>query len=158
MHEDSRLASMFIFYVAMLLYFCVGAITTLGTGWYHTLAIPWWMFNDYVVAITWSVLFISTALSASCFWDSAPRDRGFAATLWIYMGNGLLVLLWNYFFFGLHSLSLAFLAAIAVALSLLALIVRTKPKVKKASLYLIPYLFWMVFALYFSYSIIGPNS
>ena len=158
MPEDFRVANLFIFYVAMLLYFCVGAITTLGQGWYHTLAVPEWMFNDYVVAVTWSVLFISTALSARCFWDSASRNRGFGTTLWIYLGNGLLVLLWNYLFFGLHALALAFLAAIAVALSLLALVIRTRSQARKAAAYLVPYLLWMVFALYFSYSIIGLNA
>jgi tryptophan-rich sensory protein len=157
MGKDSRLANYFIAYVAALLFFGVGAITTLGLDWYATLALPAWMPSETVVAAAWALLFVFTTWSACIVWDAADRGKGFRATIALYMGNALLVLLWNYLFFGVHALLAASVVALVVGASVLALMVRVLAISRKAALMLIPYLAWMIAALCFNYLIWALN-
>jgi len=157
-HRDHRLAYSFIFYVAALLFFGVGAITTLGLKWYAGLVKPLWTPPDLMVALIWILLFITTALSVSLFWSaSLHRERKFALTLGLYAANSLLVLLWNYLFFGLNRLDLAWWSAIAVGASIVLLMLHLWRNHRAAALLLLPYLAWMVFALAFTHTLLVLN-
>lgn len=74
-----------------------------------------------------------------------------------YMGNGLLILLWNYLFFGLHMLFAASLVSLVVGVSVVDLMIRVNRVSKKAAYMLIPYLVWMIFALGLNYIIWSLN-
>lgn len=154
MHDHSRLPRYFIYYITTLLFFAVGAITTLGLPWYDTLLLPKWTPSDEVVALLWCVLFVCTAVSLVNFWERAMR-RGWSAserrTVYLYAGNALLILLWNYAFFGLHLLGFSLLTATLVGVSAAALMARTWRNSQTASLLLLPYMLWMIFAVYFNY-------
>lgn len=154
MYNHSRLPRYFIYYITTLLFFAVGAITTLGLPWYDTLVLPAWTPSDMLVALLWCVLFVCTAMSLVNFWEKAVR-RGWNTkerlTVYLYAGNALLILLWNYAFFGLHLLGLSLIAATLVGLSAVALMARTWRNSQIASLLLLPYILWMMFAVYFNY-------
>ena len=153
MNNDHRLVNYFTVYVATLLFLCVGAITTLGLGWYETLVLPAWMPPTIVVAFVWGLLFVLTTLSASIVWNTAEHDTPLYIVVALYMGNALFILLWNYLFFGLHALLAASVVALVVGLSVLGLMIRVWRISKKASLMLLPYLIWMILALGFCYLI-----
>jgi tryptophan-rich sensory protein len=151
--DNSLLVRWFIYYAALVLFFAVGAITTLGLSWYHALALPAWAPSDLAVALIWCVLFLLAALSAVELYPSASR-----AVRALYAGNALLILLWNYLFFGLHALGPALLAAVAVGLSALALFAAAWPISRRAAWLLAPYLLWMLYAIALTHLIYRLNS
>lgn len=157
MRSDHRLADYAIVYVALLLFFAVGAITTLGLGWYGALTLPAWMPTSLTVAVVWCVLFLLTALSAIEVWDKVPPGQGLSTMIKLYPGNALLVLLWNYLFFGAHELLLALIAAVLVLASVLALIVSVRRVTPKGAWLLAPYLLWMLAAVYINYAVWSLN-
>ena len=75
----------------------------------------------------------------------------------LYMANALLVLGWNYLFFGLHHLALSFVAALGVVVSVLVLMGVVRKVSKKAMILLVPYLGWVLFAALLSYTIAVAN-
>lgn len=156
--SDQKLVHYFIFYVATLLFFGVGAITTTGLSWYETLITPGWMLPQLLIACIWGVLFVLVSLSMCLFWDASIRDRRFFVSTALYLGNAALVLLWNYLFFGQHLLQIATVAAVAVTLSLVALMVSVRKVSKAATLLLVPYLLWLIYASYFSYLVTVLNT
>lgn len=148
----------FIFYAATLVFFAIGIVTTLGLGWYGELNTPTWTPPELVIAAIWGILFVTTVVSLSIFCDVQKlQTKAFRNTVGIYMGNALLILLWNYLFFGVHQLALALWAAIAVGLSVLILIFRIKNSSKAAAWLLVPYLVWVVFAIVINYVVILMN-
>jgi benzodiazapine receptor len=158
MKTDTTLARSFIGYVVTLLFFSIGAITTLGLNWYSSLILPAWTPPELLIAFVWIILFSCLGLSVSIFWETSTRNEAsFAAVISLYMTNAMLVLLWNYLFFGVHNLGIAFGSAIAVGASIGVLMMKLWKESRTASLLLTPYLLWMVFALYFTYSVLILN-
>lgn len=148
----------FIFYAATLVFFGIGIITTLGLGWYRGLNIPLWTPPELVIAAVWGTLFVTTVVSLSIFCDAQKKStETFRNTVLIYMSNALLILLWNYLFFGTHQLVLALWAAIIVAISVLILILRVKNSSKAAAWLLAPYLAWVAFAIVINYAVMLMN-
>lgn len=158
MDNDTKLSRSFIFYVATLLFFGVGGITTLGLDWYTTLALPWWTPPELFVAFVWLILFICTATSISIFWERSRRgEASFRFIVSLYVVNSFLILLWNYLFFGVHELAFAFAAAVAVGISVAVLMLQLWKEVRHAALLLVPYLGWMLFALAYTYTVMLMN-
>ncbi len=158
MNNETKLERSFIFYVATLLFFGVGAITTIGLDWYTTLTLPWWTPPVFLVAVVWFALFLCTAFSLSIFWEeSKKRDASFRAMLSLYVVNSFLILLWDYLFFGVHALAVAFAVAVAVGVSVALLMVSLWNDVRRAAILLVPYFAWMLFALVYTYSVMLMN-
>ncbi len=157
MRSDTLFANYFIAYVTTLMFFGVGAITTLGISWYQTLILPAWMPPTLLVAIVWALLFLLTAFSSSIVWSREPHDSRVRRAIALYSLNALLVLLWNYLFFGLHLLMIAGVVALAVGLSVVALMIQVARISKKATWLLAPYLAWMGLALYLNHVIWALN-
>lgn len=160
MNEQPRIHPFLIFYVATIIFFAVGAITQTGLSWYTGLVLPSWIPSETTVAALWCLLFVSSALSLLNFWNRAARggwSRKEQLTVFFYMANAALVLLWNYAFFALHQLGFALLVACLVGLSAVAIMARTWRNSKSASYLLAPYVAWMIFAVYFSYALAVLN-
>jgi len=158
MNNETKLERSFIFYVATLLFFGVGAITTIGLDWYTTLQLPWWTPPELFVAFVWFVLFLCTAYSVSIFWEQSKKGGASPRSiLSLYVANSFLVLLWNYLFFGVHELGFAFAAASAVGLSVAILMFRLWNRFRNAAVLLLPYLGWMLFALAYTYAVMQMN-
>lgn len=159
MNNETKLERSFIFYVATLLFFGVGAITTIGLDWYTALSLPWWTPPELLVAAVWFVLFLCTAFSVSIFWEQSKK--GGVPSRYIvslYVLNSFLVLLWSYLFFGVHELGFAFGAALAVGLSVVVLMLRLWKGFRNAALLLLPYVGWMLFALAYTYTVMVMNA
>lgn len=158
MKSEIKLERAFIFYVATLLFFGVGAITTLGLNWYDALAKPWWTPPELLVAAIWATLFICTAISVALFWERYPKtEKAFTSILSFYMTNAVLTLFWNYLFFGVHQFDTALSVAILIGISVLVLMVRLWHRCRTSALLLFPYLMWMLYALSFTYTLIRLN-
>lgn len=158
MNNDQKLERSFIFYVAALLFFAVGGITTIGLPWYETLTIPSWTPPELLVAFIWGALFLCTAISVSLFWEKSNRsEASFKSIIGMYMANALLLLLWNYLFFGMHRLDVAFWVAVVVGVSVLVIMARLWKEARTSALLLLPYLAWMLYALFLTYEVLVLN-
>lgn len=153
MDDNSRLANYFIVYIGTLLFLSIGAITSLGLDWYEMLVLPAWMPPTLVVAFVWGVLFVLTMFSVHTVWRATPHDILLRTIVALYMANAVLLLIWNYVFFGLHALSGAAVLALVTGASVLMLMQQVRRISKKASYMLVPYLVWMALALYVCYEI-----
>ncbi len=148
MQNDFRLINSFIFYVAVLFFLGIGAATLPQLPWYYALTRPVWTPSHVVVSTIWLLIFLSTAASLSKYWDTVTHDRTFRWTVRMYAGMALLVLLWNYLFFGAHMVALSVWAAALVTLAILAILLRVRTASAKAALYMVPFLVWGIFATY----------
>lgn len=157
MNEDKRLSQSAIFYVALLLFLSIGAITTTGLDWYRTLQLPSWTPDQLLVAIVWLCLFLCMATSMSIFWGNATGTERTRPIFLLYLGSAGLVLLWNWLFFGAHELTAAFIAAILVGTSLIVLTASLWKLYRSSALLLGPFLIWMAIALVLSYQIMVLN-
>jgi benzodiazapine receptor len=157
MNATARLADYFAFYVTTLIFFAVGAITTSNLSWYRGLILPSWMPSDLLVAVLWGILFLFTALSYSILWKKHREDPKFTITTTLYMGNGLLILLWNYLFFGLHNLTAAAWVSFVVGVSVLAIFFHVFRISRNASYLLTPYLVWVIAAIYLNHVVATLN-
>lgn len=147
-----------VFYVASLVFFAIGIITNIGLGWYGSLAVPAWTPPEGIIAAIWGTLFVTTVLSLNSFWDTQTKlTKGFRTTVLMYMGNAVLILLWNYLFFGTHAVAFALWVAVAVGISVLALIFRVKEFSRTAAWLLVPYLAWVVYAIAINYAVLLMN-
>lgn len=155
--RDIRLSQMAVFYIAVLLFFSIGAITTSGLGWYTTLSLPSWAPGQILTAVIWLSLFLCAAASMSVFLRNAVPCDYTRTVFLLYLGVAGLVLLWNYLFFGAHELTAALVAAALTAAFLIALTALLWKFHKRSALLLTPFLAWMAVALIFSYQIMVLN-
>lgn len=147
----------FFHYVAFLLYLSVGAATLPHLGWYQSLTLPAGALPPALVSAAWLAVFLSCAVSLSAVWEArlqagAYRISGaFAALL-------LLIVLWNYLFFGARSLELASYVAFAITVVAAGTFLLVRPLSRTAALALLPFLGWMAYASYFNYalSVLNP--
>ncbi len=157
---NPRLTRLFIFYIATLFFFAVGAVTTPQLDWYQMLVIPAWAPPPTLIAIIWCILFYLTAYSLSLFWNAGGslHNKKFDLIVKLYLSNAGLILLWNWLFFGMHLLAAASLAALAVLISISILIVFLRKISKKSALLLTPYIAWVIFAMYLNHtlSVLNP--
>jgi benzodiazapine receptor len=158
MKTERFIRDFLIFYAASLVFFAIGVITTLGLGWYNSINTPSWTPPQLLISAIWGMLFITTITSLSLYCDTQKLfTKKFGGTVLLYMGNAFLILLWNYLFFGLHTLVLALCAAVAVGISVLALILRIQKASNAAAWLLVPYFLWVVYAVAINYAVIIMN-
>jgi tryptophan-rich sensory protein len=106
---------------------------------------------DTAIAVIWGVLIFLAVLSLSLFWDVHRKDPRFHTTIALYSVNAVLILVWNYLFFGRHILGLASLASIVVGISVLIIIIHVWRISRASALLLTPYLVWIAFAIYLNH-------
>jgi len=164
-HNDSPIAykdrlarDLKVFGVASFFFFAIGVITMFGMEWYGSLAVPSWMPPEQIIAAIWGTLFVTTAVSLIVLFDAERTATVRLRTIvLLYLGNALLVLLWNYLFFGVHQLALAIGASVAVGISVLVLMYLVKGSSRTAAWLLAPYVAWVGFAIAASYSVMLLN-
>ncbi len=131
--------------------------TSLGmSGWYQTLLLPGFTPSGQFIGIIWMILYALLALSLITAFDQKPQ-RSLGRLTAFYLVNGALSVLWCYLFFSLHRLDVAFIACMALLLSVALLIVENLRFKRLAALLLLPYLLWVAFAGYLNYSIWSLN-
>jgi len=128
-------------------------VTSGGMEWYQTIVKPEWTPSGAIIGTVWTVLFILATISALLFWNRETSPKKKKTVVTVFLLNAALNFLWSYIFFGAHLIDVAVWEAGLLALSVLALIVLMWRKHKVASLLLLPYLLWVSFATYLTYSI-----
>lgn len=134
-------------------YFTSSSVNT----WYKTLQKPLWTPPGSVIGAVWTVLYILTATSALIVWNTFPRDDKFRWIIALFLANAILNALWSYIFFSRHLLGIAVWEAALLGLTVLALMILTWTQSKTASLFLLPYLLWVSFATYLTFTVWSLN-
>ena len=124
------------------------------TSWYQALQKPQLQPPPIVFGIVWTALYLLFAASLSLISINAQTPQ---KTYALYLAVFVLNAFWTYAFFYRQSAAAAvfvLLMLIAAAVSLFLAVYRTN---RLAAYLLIPYLLWIVFALYLNYEIAFLN-
>ncbi len=150
--------------------------TDITSDWYQGLTLPALQPPPIAFSIAWGVIYLLFAVSLSLvsvksYAPSSPPSGGNPApkrfspfrnlknksTLMLYIGIGVLNVLWSYTFFVLENPAGA-LFVLIITIITAALLIADAFKLNKAAGYLlIPYLIWLCFALYLNYEIAFLN-
>ena len=131
-------------------------VTEIGP-WYHGLIQPRWAPPDAAYAIAWTAIYAFTALAGVTGWLATPIGRQREWLVGMFALNGFLNILWSLLFFRLHRPDWAVFEAIALWLSVLALILLLWRRSMTAAMLLLPYLLWVTFAGYLTMTVVHLN-
>lgn len=142
--------------IAILLCELVGVIgsffTMPGLPWYAQLIKPSLNPPSWVFGPVWVVLYFLMGVSLFLVWQQR-RKCSVKTPLMIFGVQLVLNGLWSYFFFSLHSFELALLDIIFLWFAILWTIISFSRVSRHAAWLLVPYIFWVSFAVYLSASI-----
>jgi tryptophan-rich sensory protein len=134
-----------------------GAMTEIGP-WYRALQKSALTPPDWAFGPAWTVIYALAAMAAVLGWRAAATNRARAWLISLYFINGVLNVLWSYFFFAAKRPDLALAEVATLWLSVLSLMPFLWPLRRAAVLLLAPYLAWVAFAAYLNYSVVILNA
>lgn len=132
------------------------AITDLGP-WYFGLQQPAWKPPDWLFGPAWTLIFGLAALAGIYAWRGTTTRTDQARILVLFGINAALNVLWSLLFFRLQRPDWALAEVGFLWLSILLLIVALTPYSKTASLLLVPYLAWVMFAAALNLAVVRLN-
>lgn len=135
----------------------LGATITEIGPWYHSLVQPRWAPPDAAYGVAWTAIYAFSALAGVTGWLAAQNWREREWLLGMFALNGFLNILWSLLFFRLHRPDWAVFEALALWLSVAALIVLIWRRSMGGALLLLPYLLWVTFAAYLNMTIVHLN-
>ncbi len=134
--------------------FCVVSISIIHTlfvdisDWYWSLPQPEIQATDWLFEFGLTGVFALVTASIVILWNIPKPGRIFM--MWLFILAGMLHIMWNMFFFGLHLVEASFVDGIALMVLMLAIIMLAWRRSKPAALLLVPYLWWVMFILFFN--------
>lgn len=121
-------------------------------GWYAALAKPAWNPPAWLFGPVWTILYVLMAVAAWLVW----RRGGWAAQrgpLARFVVQLALNALWTPLFFGLHRIDLALLEIVVLWVAIIATIAGFRRVSRVASWLLAPYLAWVSFAAFLTFTL-----
>jgi benzodiazapine receptor len=141
---------------AALLVAGVGSTMTDLGPWYRGLRQPDWSPPDWAFPIGWTTIYVTTVIGGIAAWRCAQRSDERMRLVTLFAFNAFLNILWSLLFFRLHHPDWALIEVVPFWLSIVALIV-TSRRSPTAWLWLLPYLFWVVFAGALNAAVVALN-
>ena len=169
----------------ILLCLAAGAVGSIFTAeaiptWYQSIIKPAFNPPSWIFGPVWTILYVLMGVSLYLVWKNdwkvlnpvlVPSKKvwnrwseSFWVGAWqkqnviaIFAIQYVLNILWSYVFFGLRMPGLAFFEILALWVSIIYLIINFYRISKPAAWILIPYIFWVSFAVYLNYSIWALN-
>lgn len=135
----------------------LGATVTEIGPWYHGLIQPRWAPPDAVYGVAWTAIFAFAALAGVAGWLATSDGREREWLLGLFALNGFLNIVWSLLFFRLHRPDWAVFEALALWLSVAALILVIWRRSMGGAMLLLPYLAWVTFAAYLNMTIVHLN-
>lgn len=151
-----------VFIINIAITLSIGALGSLATiqsvkTWYPTLSKPSFNPPNWLFAPVWTTLYVLIGIAAYLIWCKRDKIVHFPRTVAIYLIQLILNLGWSFIFFYLHEIGFA-LAEIILLLILIVINAITFYKINKwAGLLFIPYILWVSFATFLTYSIFILN-
>lgn len=113
--------------------------------WYPGLNKPFWTPPGWVFGPVWTVLYIMIAISGWLIYK-AENSHERTLALVFYVGQLALNFLWSYFFFYLKNPLLGLIDIILLSLFIVLTIIKARHVRPLASVLLLPYLIWVIYA------------
>jgi len=127
-------------------------ITSNGMAWYDTLHLPSFTPAGGIIGIVWTILFILLAIGMILIVRNGKKETT-RLPLVVFGINILLNVLWTVLFFGIHEIGFAFFEALLLAFSVIVLMKVSWNTSRTATYLFLPYVLWVLFASYLTYSI-----
>lgn len=129
-------------------------VTTTGEGsWYAAIEKPHFNPPGFVFGPVWTTLYILMGISLYLIWMEGTGRREVRLALIFFSTQLVLNALWTFLFFGLQSPFLGLVEIIILWLFIVATIVAFYRINKTAAFLMVPYLAWVTFAAFLTYSI-----
>lgn len=158
MRENRCWISFVAFIVLCLIVEIVGGLWTRETvsTWYPTLIKPSWTPPNWIFGPAWTFLYILIAISGWLIYRAkASHERTVALAL--YGAQLALNFMWSFLFFSLRNPLLGLVDILLLCLLVGVSIIKTWPVRPLASLLLIPYLVWVMYATSLNAGILWLN-
>ncbi|NKC33104.1 TspO/MBR family protein [Falsiroseomonas selenitidurans] len=117
--------------------------------WYEALRKPTWNPPNWLFPIAWSLLYLMIAAAGFLVW----RQDGFGLPMLAWLVQLVLNAGWSWVFFGLRKLGWATAEALAMFAAILACVLLFAPISPLAAWLMAPYLVWVGFATFLSFTI-----
>lgn len=127
-------------------------------GWYAELLKPSWAPPDWVFGPVWITLYTLMGIALFLVWRERAKNRVTGLALYVFFLHLVLNALWSVLFFGLKSISGAFIEIMVLWGSILATMVLFWFVRRAAALLLLPYLAWVSSAVVLNYAILFLNT
>lgn len=134
-----------------------GAMATELGPWYAELKKPQWQPPDWLFGPAWTLIFTLAAAAAVISYTHAS-DSGKTAVIAVFVINAVLNILWSVLFFKLRSPMMALYEVTLLWLSIVSIMVVVMPHSRLAALLVVPYLLWVSFAGFLTYTIVKLNA
>lgn len=144
-----------IIWVAILLLIssAIGSFTKSSIDtWYKTLIKSPITPPNYLFGIAWTALYVSIATSGWIIWHSDPFNE-LKSIRNLYISQLLLNWSWTPIFFSYHLTGVSLICLCTIIILVVLLIIKAYKKIRTASLLLIPYLLWLLFAAHLNFYI-----
>ncbi len=113
--------------------------------WYPTLVKPFWTPPDWIFGPVWSCLYITIAVAGYLIYR-APSSHERSVALILYGCQLGLNFIWSFLFFSLRNPTLGLIDIVLLCLFISLTIIKAWTVRALASLVLIPYLLWVMYA------------
>ena len=128
------------------------------TTWYPTLEKPFFNPPNWIFAPVWIMLYILMGVSAGLIWQKIDSQKELVKKgLFFFTIQLILNGFWSVLFFGWHNILLSLIEIILLFLFIFETYLTFKKLDKTASLLLIPYMVWVIFAIILTASIYFLN-
>ena len=115
--------------------------------WYADLSRPSFTPPDWTFGVVWPILYVMMGISAFLIWNRGVGNKEVKVALGIFLVQLVLNGIWTPIFFGLHMLALGLVEIILLWAAIVATIFAFWKISKPAALLLVPYIFWVSFAV-----------
>lgn len=147
----------FIPLITVLIWVSGSSFTQIGLKkWYKKLKLPDIAPDGRFIGMIWTAIFIMATISALIVWNSTAilhDDPMYFYIFALFILNALMNIFFSFIFFTLHMIAIAVWEALALSLSVLALILVVYPISALAAALLVPYFAWVCFITYLTYGI-----
>lgn len=126
-------------------------------SWYQHINKPDFVPPNEVFPVVWTVLYLMMTIAAFIVYRSKAPQYLIQPALFMYFVQLGFNLLWSYLFFYKGQFGYAFIEIVILWLMIFYTIVRFGKVSKTAAWMLVPYLLWVGFATYLTYSIYKMN-
>lgn len=144
--------------------FCLGAgfLGSLVTApaipvWYASLAKPDFTPPSWVFAPVWTTLYILMGVALFLVWRKGEDKKAVRVAVSLFYIHLILNVFWSVFFFGMHALTLAFVAIVVLWFFILVLMGIFWTLNRLAGVLLVPYFLWVTFAMILNQFIVRMN-
>jgi len=149
-----------IIVIVLILLIVAGAgswLTAGGMKWYRKLKLPPWTPPGQFIGSVWTVIYLLCGASGFMFWNAEVPQPWKWIIAAAFAVNALLNILWSAVFFRWHLIGWAFAEALALELSVIALILLLLPFSPTAAFLLVPYALWVLFASFLTFTVWQAN-